>query len=804
MKPFLEGITVLDLSQGPVGGLTTMILGDFGAKVIKTEPPGGDPFRKMPSSLMWLRGKMSIELDIKEPQNREKLHRLAGSADIVVVPMRSIEAEKFGADYDTLGKINPGLIYCQITGFGDKGPYAHLPGYDGVVSAKGGRMQEISGITKTPGPVYASVQVATHAATQSALSGILAALIERRKSGRGQMLRTSLLQGLMPYDQGGSIWTQLAERNPRPQGQQPPYPYEWITNYDYHPVQAGDGRWLQMGNLMPRAYRRYLEVTGLDEVMQTPPYSEPNNKWSPDTRESFREILMRRMQEKTSDEWMKIFIDDGNVAAHKYQTSKEAMDDPDVLANGHIVELAGIRQLGPLARLTETPANIQTPAPEVGQHNDLLESAIAAEEAKPLESGRSEKPPLDGITVVEFAAIIATPFGVSFLADMGARVIKVEPIGGDPFRGQSNEVGAGRCNNGKESIVIDLKMDQGKAIAHGLIKNADILIHNYRSGVPEKLGIGYEDASRINPGIVYLQANGYGTRGPGKLRPSAAPIPGAALGGVTYQVGGLDGKKLLSIAGLREMARKLTRANDVNPDPNTSMVVCSAALLGLCAKALTGKGQRLFVDMLNANTYANYDGFVDYEAMPDRPPLGWALRGPHPLYRVYPCKEGWVFLGLLLEEEWVSFCRIVDRSDLVDDPDYSSLDICKANEEKLVQALTELFRGKTASEWESLVGAEGLGCVVADGLSTVPFLLRDAHIKENGWMVPAEHRRWKEYMRHGPMVEFGRSRCELRGAVMAGEHTEAILKELGYSGTEIAGLLESQIVTVCTEEPPKS
>jgi len=800
MKPFLEGITVLDLSQGPVGGLTTMILGDFGARIIKLEPPGGDPFRKMRSSPMWLRGKMSVELDAKAPENREKLRCLIGSADIIVVPMRSIEAERLEIDYGTLCRINARLIYCQITGFGDKGPYAHLPAYDGVVSAKGGRMQEISGITRTPGPVYASVQVATHAVTQSALSGILAALVEREKSGMGQMLQTSLLQGLMPYDQGGSLWTQLSERNPRPSGQQPPYPYEWITNYDYHPVQAQDGRWLQMGNLMPRAYKRYLEVTGLDDVMQTPPYSEPINKWSPDTRESFREILMRRMQEKTSDEWMRIFVEDGNVAAHRYQTSKEAMDDPDLVANGHVVELAGTRQLGPLARLTKTPADIRVPAPEVGQHNHLLESAIDSDDEGPVPSGKSGNAPLEGITVIEFAAIIATPFGVSFLADMGARVIKVEPTGGDPYRGQSGEVGAARCNNNKESIIVDLKTDQGKAIAHRLIKDADILIHNYRSGVPEKLGIGYEDAKGINPDIVYLQANGYGTKGPGKLRPSAAPIPGAALGGVTYQVGGLDGKKLLSIAGLREMARKLTRANDVNPDPNTSMVVCSAALLGLCAKALTGKGQRVFIDMLNANTYANYDGFIDYEGIPERPPLGWALRGPHPLYRLYPCKAGWVFLGLLLEAEWASFCRIVGRTDLIENADYSSLDLCKANEGKLTQALIELFGEKTASEWESLVGSQGLGCVVADGLSTVPFLLKDPHIQENGWMIPVEHTRWKDYIRHGPMVEFSRSRCELKGAVMAGEHTEAILKELGYSDAEIDALVETKAVSVYADE----
>ena len=804
MRTPLEKLTVLDLTQGPVGGLTTMILGDFGAEVIKIEPPGGDPFRKIPSSPMWLRGKKSVEIDMKTAEDARKIHPLAADADIMVTNQRSEEAESVGLDYGTLSRINPRLIYCQVTGFGDRGPYAKLPPYDAVVSAKGGRMMDLSGITNTPGPVFAAVQVATHATTQNAVSGILAAIIERRKSGKGQMLRTSLLQGLMPYDQGGSLWRQLAERNPRPRTDQEPYPYEWVGNFDYHPVQAGDGKWMQMGNLMPRSYRRYLEVTGLDKVLEEAPYDEPMNTWSPDVRESFREILLRRMQEKTADEWMEIFVDDANVACHPYLTAQEVLDDPDMVENGHVVTLSNTRQLGPLARLTETPAQIKTPPAEPGEHNHLLDSHGVAHAAEIPECTPGTKPPLAGIKVVEFAAIIATPFGISFLADMGARVIKVEPLEGDPFRGQSGEVGSARCNNGKESIAVNLKTEQGKAIAHALIKDADILIHNYRQGVPEKLGIGYEQAKALNPGIVYLQANGYGPNGPGALRPSAAPIPGAALGGAAYQIGGLTNRKLLSIAALRETARKLTRANDVNPDPNTSMVVCSAALLGLCAKARTGKGQQIFLDMFGANAYANYDDFISYEGKPERPPLGWRLRGPHPLYRLYSCKEGWIFLGLLLEDDWVRFCKATDREDLLQHADFATDDLRRANGESLARALSDLFRTKAASEWERLVGSQGLGCVVADGPSTVPFLLQDQHIKENKWMIPATHKRFKNYLRHGPMVEFSRSKCDLRGAVMGGEHTEAILKELGYNESQIQSLTEDKVVSVYAGETAES
>ncbi|MDP7638942.1 MAG: CoA transferase, partial [Candidatus Hydrogenedentes bacterium] len=571
MTTTLGGVSVLDLSLGPAGGLATMILSDFGAEVIKIEPLGGDPFRRIPSSPMWLRGKKSVELDLNAAAAIEKLQGLVAGADVIVVGQRTVDAEKQGCDYQTLSRINPRLIYCQITGFGDEGPYAHFPPYEAVVTAKGGRMKELSGIPGKPGPVFTGVQVATHAASQSALAGILAALVERRKSGAGQMIRTSLLQGLMPFEQHGALRHQVAARTPKPQVAPKPDPYEWIANLDFHPFQAGDGRWLQTGNLMPHLFQNFLKITGLDKVIENPPYDEPRYSWSPDTREAFRDIMMLRMQEKTSDEWMKLFLENGNVVAHTFMTAEEALDDPDIVENGHVIEMANIRQLGPLAKLTETPAQIETPAPEPGQHNHLLDAVEAPNAAESSGPAANTEAPLAGVTVLEFATIIAAPFGASLLADMGARVIKVEPIGGDPFRGQTKEEMATRVNCSKESIVIDLKTDRGKDIVRRLIQDADILIHNYRHGVPEKLGIGYDQAKTFNPGIVYLQSNGYGTQGPSVLRPSAAPVPGAALGGVVYQVGGLDDRELLDLKGLRETARRLARANDVVPDPRTGM-----------------------------------------------------------------------------------------------------------------------------------------------------------------------------------------------------------------------------------------
>ena len=117
-----EDLRVIDLSSGPAGGIATMILGDFGADVIKVERPGGDPLRRLPASPMWLRGKRSIELDLATEVGRERLHALAAGADVIVASYRPGQAEKLGADYETLSIDNPGLVYCSITAFGPRGP----------------------------------------------------------------------------------------------------------------------------------------------------------------------------------------------------------------------------------------------------------------------------------------------------------------------------------------------------------------------------------------------------------------------------------------------------------------------------------------------------------------------------------------------------------------------------------------------------------------------------------------------------------------------------------------------------------
>lgn len=580
MPTVLDGVRVLDLSAGQVGGVATMILADFGADVLKLERPGGDPWRSDAAAPMWLRGKQSLVVDLTTDHGQRQLRQLTANADIVVSSFRPAQAKRLNADYDALRPLNDRLIYCAITGFGPDGPYADWPGYEAVVAAKSGRMTAFDGQRARPGPGFAAVPVGSHGASQGAVHGIVAALIERQRCGRGQIVETSILQGLMPFDLLQLLLTQLHEREPDT------YPAinvfgGGMPTLNYHPVMTADGRWIQLGNLLEHLFYAFMDAADLTELFAQEQWQGPQTEWTPDALEAMRDRILLRMQERTADEWMRIFRESGNVAAEPFTSTHDALDNHDMIANGDIVTLhdpthGPVRQLGPIAHLRQTPARIDRPAPALNNAHDTTwnprpispNGAVATDHSSPPPAGK----PLHGITILEFATIIATPIGVSMLADLGARVIKVEPIGGDPFRGMGGGplrgLLASKTNAAKESICIDLKHPQGQAVVAQLIAQADAIVHNYRPGVPERLGIDYETASAIRPDIVWVSANGYGPDSPGARRPSAHPIPGAAVGGALYQAGAdTPPTACESLQDIREVSRQLMRANEANPTP---------------------------------------------------------------------------------------------------------------------------------------------------------------------------------------------------------------------------------------------
>lgn len=816
----LDDLRVLQIGTGAAAEVAGMVFADFGADVVKIEPPAGDPIRVHAAAPMWLRGKRSVVLDLSSAQGRGSLAVLAQGADAVIASFRPGEAVAFGADYDSLKAANPALVYCSITGWGPAGPYAQYPADEELVAAKSGRMWAMAYIDRREGPGYEAVHVGTHAAAQSAIAGVLAALEVRERSGIGQLVETSLLQGMFPYDLNALVREQMLERFPE-KAQSELYARFFTAdaqpNLGYQPVMASDGRWIQLANLMEHLFQSSIIALGLaEEVLANPRYAGPPNALPEDAREEVRNFMLLRARERPADEWMQIFRENGNVAADFVGVAQTALDHADVIANAEVVELddpiAGkVRQAGPLALLRDTPARIERAAPRLGEHTN----AVLGETPRVVQARASvnndRRAPLAGVTVLEFATIIAAPLGASLLGDLGARVIKVEPTeGGDPMRGMGGAgltayLGSSKTTASKESICIDLKSEVGQDIVHQLVANADIILHNYRPGVPARLGIGYEQAKAIKPDIIWLSVSGYGPDGPSSFRPAAHPIPGAVNGGALLQVGDQwpTGDPLTNLDDLREAARRFYRANEANPDPNTSVVVCAAAMLALHARRRTGKGQETFVSMLGANAYANADAALSYAGQQPRPTIDHGLFGVGPLQRLYTAGDAsWVFLSANDDSSWQRLTRAINRDDLGADPRFNTSAGRSEHGTALASELGAVFETRHADEWEQQLIEAGVSCVRADDYQSAGrFFLKSPHMEANGFTPRAHHRVMGEYQRWGPMVTFAETPGRYGPGVVAGEQTDAILQELGFSSEDVVRLRRDGVVW-SDEAPP--
>ena len=806
------GLTVLDLSLGMPGALCTLVLADYGAEVIKAEPPGGDPFRFQPAWISWNRGKKGIVLDLETPAGRERVIQLAGQVDVLVESFRPGDMADWGLSYDALAQRYPGLVYCSITGFGQNGPLRRVKGYEGLVAAKAGRMLNLEGQPNRDGPVYSAVQTGSWHASQAAVRGILSALRVRDLCGRGQWVQTSIVQNLAsPHDNnvgdGGLVNMQLRRRDPdrfplRPRGR-------GLSSIGYVPVRTSDGTWLQHANQRVPHIQGHLRAIGLTDLLEDERFARvPALNF--ENQELLRREILKSQEEKTADEWMEIYLQDGNIAAEPYRTSVQAMDHPAVVANGTVVTIddprvGPMRTLAPLVDLKDTPGAPSGPAPDVGQHDsqvlEPLPPASAAANGRSPAANTAPPPahPLSGITVLDLATIQAGPYGAALLADLGARVIKVDATDRRLDEGRRSTAVAmadARTYAGKEGIQIDLQTPEGKEVIHKLIAQADVLSHNFRLGVPERLQVDWETCRKINPRIIHVWMGTYGEHGEHARRPGAHPIPGAIMGGAMRQMGRAmppPPEQPLDMEATVEATRWVMKSN-WGPDQNTSPAVATAVLLGLRARDLTGQGQPIHVTMLNANAWTNADEYYDHI---NRPPIvapDADIHGLHALYRLYPCRQGWVFLACLFPEEWMAFCRAVDRPDLLDDARFASPPERQANDEALIAELSAIFAGRAAAEWEELLTQADVGCVQADEALEGDFYADHPHARANALSVEVEHPYVGNYRRYGGLVEFSLTPGIYRTSIQVGQHTRPLLRELGYDDGQIQELGERGIV----------
>ena len=388
MAQVMEDRVVVDFSSGWPGSVATMVLSDFGAEVIKVEPPAGDPYRAFPQHLLWNRGKKSIVLDLETEDGRAKAQQLAAQADVVIESFAPGQADALGIGYDTLSANRPDLVYCSISAFGPKGPYANYKPYESVVAAKVGRYSVFTGQAGRPGPHYAAVNIAGHGTTMAALRGIPFRPYRTRQNrswaeGRDQphagnhRLRHQQLVDMADDDQ---LPGQVSGRPPVG-----PQQAAW-RGLSAHPHQ-GRGMDTDGQHNCPAVPASAIESMGLGDVLKDPRF-EKAPTLMPEEREELRAMVIKRGLEKTKDEWMDIFVNQtSNVAAEPFHTTQQGMNHPQVVHNRHVVEVddprvGKMKQLGVLVRMSDTPGSVKGPAPDLGQHTQEVLSRLESAPAR--------------------------------------------------------------------------------------------------------------------------------------------------------------------------------------------------------------------------------------------------------------------------------------------------------------------------------------------------------------------------------------------------------------------------------------
>lgn len=722
---------------------------------------------------------------------------LASNCDILIEGFAPGRMNEWDLGYEGLQKSNPGLVYCSINGFGSHGDYSHLRGYDGVVATKCGAYN-FGPFGFRPGPIFYSAPLASVGAGVNAVSGVLAALVARLRSGRGQHVESTMLQALTAHDYFGTMTYQVLQRESDDPVSLPPTTGAACNRF-FVMVPAGDGRWMALNQLMPRQVHALCRAIGLGATITDSRFARQPFFDSAEDAQAWEDLVWEAIRRRSSTEWEKIFLDDPDIAFELVRTATEGLAHPQIVHNGEVVTVQDpahgpVTQVGPMANFSRTPLRIERTAPTLGSCGEDVEPSRGV----PVGAGESPQHALSGVTILELGYFYAMPFGVTLAASLGARVIKIEDERGDPMRSSfgAPEVGGVKTTEGKESFGVDLRTPEGRELVHRLIADADVFVNGFRPGVAERLGLGYEACAEIAPELVYVHAAGYGTDGPYADRAIFAQ-PAQCVAGSTARFGGKwadpELAKTFSIVEAQALLSARLRG-PMDGDANAALTVCASILLGLYSRRKTGKGQFLSTTMIGGNALAYSDDFVDYAGKPPLPRPDDESHGLHPLYRLYRTADGWIFLAARSNSEWSRLTNALGRPDLAEVSEFRTDESRTVHAQELETVLQSVFASDTATAWEKLLAPQRIGCVAAPAGRQAEVTCTDQRLRELGYVVEVDHPHFGRILRHGLPVSLSETPGRVAPSCVFGEHTDAVLRDLGVDEHEIADLHRREVV----------
>ena len=385
------------------------------------------------------------------------------------------------------------------------------------------------------------------------------------------------------------------------------------------------------------------------------------------------------------------------------------------------------------------------------------------------------KGPLDGMKVIELAHVMAGPVCGLMLADMGADVIKVEkPTGDDTRRAVPPEIAGESAsymmvNRNKRGIVLNLKDTAAVEVLKKMLATADVVIENYRIGTMERLGLGYEDLRKANPGLIYGSISGFGRTGPYKDR-----------GGFDLIAQGMSG--LMSITG-EGPGRPPVKVGPPVSDITAGILLAMGINAAYARRLQTGEGQMVDTSLFEAAiTHTYWQSAIAFATSETPGPLGSA----HPLnapYQAFQTADGWINIGAANQTNWVRLVQIIGAPELSDDPRFRENTGRMANLEALTGALNTIFQRKNTQEWLEILEEGGFP---AGPVLSIPAMHADPQTQAREMVVATDHplAGWVDTL--GLPVKFGDRPGGIRSpAPTLGQHTRDVLAQYGYDDAEI-------------------
>ncbi|WP_026239391.1 CaiB/BaiF CoA-transferase family protein [Parafrankia discariae] len=762
----LAGIRVVEVALGvtAVGAglaasLPGALLRDFGARVTRVRP------RRRPAldtgvefNRVWDHGKRIVEVDEGEPAAAETIAALARDADVILLagPEETIELRGLGcAD---LGRANPRLVAVRVgTGFNAGGG---TEGLEILLAARSGLLTQIR--ANRPGPAFADLTVASAGAGLAATVGALAGLYERESTGVGGWAETSLVDGLQ------AILPMIIGRveNPSPSTRllwKEQGPAETLA------YRCADGGYVQLWFGAKGAYEAFLEH------MNEPP-----------SEHGYTADLVSGAMAERGERWTRAFaardrswwlrdLAGANFRCEPVLRPGEALLDPHVREIGLSVERADpdhgtITTLGPVGQVTPWAAATPTPG------------------TTPTPGARL----LTGVRVLDVSAYLAGPIAPLILAELGADVIKLEPGTGDVHRSMEPMFAAGQ--RGKRAVAMDMKAPGAADVLDRLFRWSDVVHHNARVGLAERLGYDEATVRAANPGVVYSHSSGFGATGP------RAPLPAndhlmQALSGVEAAQGGTDQPPTFLVWG----------AIDVT----SGWVAACAVLAGLYARRRGGgTGQSVRTSLLGAALMLKSGAFVADGAVVEGPVLDHDQTGYGAAYRIYRCGDGgWLALAVPDTAAWRRLREAVaggvatggvatgeGAADVGLPQDPPPLRTRRGERQPAEELLEKVFRTGAAADWVARLQAAGVPAELVAEVDRTGFIARlvdDPVNQQLGRVVSFD---WGERGRLdqpafplwlGPAARPGAPRAIPR----LGEHTHEVLDALGFDADERAALV---------------